>query len=213
MGILLNLTKEYFGELMRKEEETDFDIYFKNIEWVDMGHPKYLFADTDFKYDTTRKEYDYRECLSTISEFIYVIKKLKIGVDKKYRLMKREDMLWLLENNKFKFVDTKIKGISYGEKIVVENNGKKVEINTFSPKGCEVKIMTGISNQSNIFKDIESDFYKVLFFKFRNSVEEKSTPSGGTISDLRKKEGSIHQMEMHGKVTRYSIRFKLMKKK
>lgn len=32
MGVLKTLTKEYFGELMRKDDETDFDIYFKNIE-------------------------------------------------------------------------------------------------------------------------------------------------------------------------------------
>ena len=71
--------------------------------------------------------------------------------------------------------------------------------------------MTGVSNQSNVFKDVESDLYKVVFFRFRNSVEEKSTPLGGTINDLRKKEGSIHQMTMYGEVP--SIRFKLMKKK
>ena len=34
----------------RIEDLTEFDKYFKNIEWVDMGHNKVLFAKYDFNY-------------------------------------------------------------------------------------------------------------------------------------------------------------------
>ncbi len=168
-----------------------------------MGHPKYLFAKKDFKRNVAREEYADEDHM-TFSEFKDMIKKLKLGWRKDYKLMRREDMLWLLENNNFEFV-IKDKPYYIGEKIIIENNGNKIEINTLAPRGCEITMGIGVDKQSSIFNGDGSISNKLLYFKFKNAVE------GKTLEELRKKEGSIHQITMYGEVK--SIRFKLMKEK
>ena len=52
----------------REEDASDLKVYFKNIEWVDLGHPDILFAKSDFPDEPQDQE----DLLSTndIDEFI-----------------------------------------------------------------------------------------------------------------------------------------------
>lgn len=93
MGVLLNLTEEYFKKTKRTEDFTEFDKYLYSVEWVDLGHPKYLFAKTDFKRDKEKLTYCENDALNAIE--VYDILE---NMNPVYKPMTRSTFFWLVEN-------------------------------------------------------------------------------------------------------------------
>lgn len=104
MGVLKNITDEYFGGITREEDMTDFKKHLKTVEWVDLGHPKFLFSKEDF---LKRPEVFYKyhqlgdEDLFSANE----IMEIKNSLPDNMRLMTKSTCSWLFEKNDFERVE------------------------------------------------------------------------------------------------------------
>lgn len=126
MGILLNLTEEYFKDEKRSEDMTEFDKYLDEVEWVDLGHPKYLFAKKDFCEDYTQ-EYDSKNFLTTYDLYEYTK-----DIKSRYKFITKDVMLWLLENTSidWDYFTTNSGNITL-QRIILKKDDKDIEINMF----------------------------------------------------------------------------------
>ena len=53
-------------DIKRQEDISQFDLYLKNVEWVDMGHPDYLYAKYDYPTINDEDELTLQEIKETI---------------------------------------------------------------------------------------------------------------------------------------------------
>lgn len=69
MGFINKTLKRVRTGDTRMEEKTPFDIYMKNIEWVDLGCPDTLFARLDYPLDFQNEEHE-KLSLEDIDEIV-----------------------------------------------------------------------------------------------------------------------------------------------
>ena len=173
MGILRKIADEYFGNRRREEDKNDFDRYFETINWVDMGHPKYLFSDKDFKRDLKRTEYGKDDYMSP-EEMLYVKERYVSGA---YDFMDRRTMKRLLEKNDFHFIIKTYEKPDYTNvnRMVVEKQGSDdtVEINTFGE----------LNHWVSMYYDIDSLKRTTLFSLFNGGDVEKTMTNLGSRSN------------------------------
>lgn len=189
MGVLKNLTDEYFKKTMREEDVTPFDRYMKTVKWVDMGHPKFLFAENEI-----HKDIDYSSHRVSEKELFNFNENYK----GEYELMDERVMKWLLENNSFSLTRENIPYRKVNS-ILVENkdSGNKIEISIDQPSGTDVSITTAL-------KEYKTGSF-ALYFMFNCADEEH------IMRNL--KEAKIHRTKVYydSEYPRYSV--KIMKRK
>lgn len=102
MGFLSKTISRAKSGDKRIEDETPFDRYLKNVEWVDMGNRNILFAKHDFPLDYLRTDNklsfnDIKEILESLPDNISIISKSQIKWLRdnckviKYKIPEKED--------------------------------------------------------------------------------------------------------------------------
>lgn len=110
MGILKNITDEYFGLSQRDEDKHPFEKYIENVEWVDIGNRKYLFAKTDFEDNTFESK--------ELSEIFKVIEKY----NGEYLPMTKDVFKWILN---MKTIDIDWRKYTMDKILVYDKNGNE----------------------------------------------------------------------------------------
>ena len=83
--------KKSFGST-RMEDKHPFDDYYKEIKWIDLGHPKYLFAEFDYPIK-------YPDDVKHDGTFYMTKKKLLLSINELFKILKNlpNDVLVLNE--------------------------------------------------------------------------------------------------------------------
>ena len=165
----------------RLENKTPIDDYLKTIEWVDLGHPKYLFAKYDYGY-SDRHRYSYL----SLNEVEKIIGNLPKGIS----YLQKPVVDWIKEEcNIFK-----------ENEIRISNNGEDVFLN-YDPmwwyngggylidSTCDVIAGKGIRELR-----IETKSKKVSLYDRNNIVDEdKLNKQQYTLKILKEKDNTVSE--------------------
>ena len=108
MGVLKNITDEYFGLSQRDEDKHPFEKYIEKVEWVDIGNRKYLFAKTDFE-DNTLEPKELLEIFKVIEKY-----------NGEYLPMTKDVFKWILN---MKTIDIDWRKYTMDKILVYDKNG------------------------------------------------------------------------------------------
>jgi hypothetical protein len=181
MSVIKNITTEYFGDVKRDEDITPFDRYMETVEWVDMGHPKYFFAKTDFLkrpdvYEKYKQIGDNDEFSAIeICDLLENIRQYE-GCS----LMTKPTFWWLMKKNDFELIRGKqLNGLSK-EKMLITKPGTDISIDLFLDwKSFDD---TYISNSVK-----RGEYYYIDKYTFSPTIEKRyvdSTTKSGKNNDF-----------------------------
>lgn len=162
MGVLKKLTDEYFGNTIREEDIHPFESYLKNVKWVDLGHRKYLFAETDFESNTF--------CTKELVKICEIV-----GGD--YKFVEREEFIWLLKRDNIQMEEKN--GLIH--KIIVSNKKSEIEIKIPDRlSGSKFRFFYGFINK-NYSTDTNLYYYT---FGFENTSDIETLKIERVYSDI-----------------------------
>lgn len=171
----------------RLGDETDFEKYIKNIEWVDMGHPDVLFAKYDFP--KSYEDMDKDECMFSLNEVEQIAKSLPNGV----KILSGKQIDWLKRNCHIVCVGDKSKKSHMGIECISRANAEKIFFKIVR------RYLYNSTPHKYYHKTKKVEFESLVGFKVAVSSEvgygEKPTPlgrkGGHMTNEHDKKEYSI----------------------
>lgn len=187
MGVLKNITDEYFNETTREEDMTDFKKHLKTVEWVDLGHPKFLFSKEDFlkRPDVYRQYHQLSDNdLFNANE----IMEIKNSLPDNMRLMTKSTCWWLFEKNDFERVEEHSgydSNFKYYTKYIITSPITHNSIDLFiNWRWCETEYISDIK-KDNLSHHSEWYIAKTYYFKPYNigAKTDLAIGSGRRVDD------------------------------